>query len=416
MRYYCDTTHSLSHTSRSIALFDRLVETGVTKAPQNVLDLGCGNGRNSLYFTKKYGASVTLVDSDRAMLDWAEKQFAISGLTVNPLLTSIEQLASNPSLLAGANNGSTEYDVVIFSYVVQHIDPVYYPLIFDFCKKVSKGYLLVDVFWNPSRVSEGERMLFDDDVNWYGLSYEELATLVAPRFSILSDRVLKNDISVVINMALTHGETPLSSVLSKQYEYYSGRILGRGGIAKIHRSRAGRPRPPKFNIDDLPCARLLGSIYPDRFDFARSELQQWIELNRRVSLSVLAAKFLYLCRSIKIPVMLDEVSRDFEIPIRVLLYTLSKISYIPPLDPSEYVERIARQLQLQDLEESAKSIVITDGLTGCSPVVRACCAILRAAKNSCKALKMNDLAATAGVTPTAIRNAINRCTPNANYS
>jgi hypothetical protein len=123
---------------------------------------------------------------------------------------------SNYNSNSNCNAEWPTFDLVIFSYVAQHIDPAYYPLIFDFCKQVCNGVVLVDVFWNPSRVMEGEQLLFDNDnVSWYGLSYEELATIIAPRFNILSDRITKNEIAVVINMALTQGQTPLANIFTK---------------------------------------------------------------------------------------------------------------------------------------------------------------------------------------------------------
>jgi SAM-dependent methyltransferase len=422
MKYYCESAHSLNHVSPSILLFEKLVEEGLARPPQNVLDLGCGNGRNSLYIAKKYGAVTTLLDKDSNMIEWAEKQYAISELQMKKsLCVPIELVATDPSKLmiqsdcnAEKSTAATTFDLVIFSYVVQHIDPVYYPLIFDFCKQVCNGIVLVDVFWNPSRVMEGEHLSFDyDRVSWYGLSYEELATMVAPRFNILSDRVARNEISVVINMALTAGHTPLTDILSKQYEYYSGRIVRRGGRMRLgHRSKIDRVMPAKFNLDSISSVHILEPLYPERFDFVKSELQQWIQSNNtsRISISALAAKFLWLCRSNKIPVMLDEVSSDFNVPARVLLAKLSEISYVPPLSPLEYVDRIIRRLQLDEVCDIAKELANKDNLIGCSPAVRACSAIIRSCQNIGIELKINRLAAEAGVTPVAIRNVLKRKT------
>jgi transcription initiation factor TFIIIB Brf1 subunit/transcription initiation factor TFIIB len=397
------------------------VEEGLARPPQNVLDLGCGNGRNSLYIAKKYGAVTTLLDKDSSMIEWAQKQYALSELQMKSLCIPIESVATDTSKLMMENSSicdaeesttttSTTFDLVIFSYVVQHIDPVYYPLIFDFCKQVCNGIVLVDVFWNPSRVMEGEQLLFNNDqVRWYGLSYEELATLVAPRFNILSDRVARNEIAVVINMALTIGHTPLADILSKQYEYYSGRAIRRGGRVRVGRSsRVDRVRPAKLNIDSLSSVQILESLYPERFDFVKSELQQWIQSGARISIAALAAKFLWLCRINKIPVMLDEVSEDFDVPARVLLAKLSEISYVPPLSPLEYVDRIIRRLDLHEVQDIAKELANNDILVGCSPAVRACCAIVRGCQDSGVELKVNQLAAEAHVTPVAIRNGLKR--------
>jgi transcription initiation factor TFIIIB Brf1 subunit/transcription initiation factor TFIIB len=126
------------------------------------------------------------------------------------------------------------------------------------------------------------------------------------------------------------------------------------------------------------------------------------------SIAALAAKFLWLCRSNKIPVMLDKVSEDFNVPTRVLLAKLSEISYIPPLSPLEYVDRIIRRLDLQEVQDIAKELANNDNLVGCSPAVRACCAIVRCCQNSGIELKINQLASEAHVTPVAIRNGLKR--------
>jgi hypothetical protein len=65
----------------------------------------------------------------------------------------------------------------MFSCVIQHIDPVYYPIVLDFRRKICCGYMAIGVFWNPSRLRVGDFTKIGT-VNWYGLTYEELVTLL----------------------------------------------------------------------------------------------------------------------------------------------------------------------------------------------------------------------------------------------
>jgi hypothetical protein len=77
---------------------------------------------------------------------------------------------------------------------------------------VCSGYVALGIFWNPSRLGVGE-FIEIDRVNWYGLTYEEIVTLLAPRFRIVNAKVHRTNIAVMINMLLTEGQTSLEKVL-----------------------------------------------------------------------------------------------------------------------------------------------------------------------------------------------------------
>lgn len=71
MRYYYELTpQTINHVSPSVLMLDNELQNGneIHKYTKTILDLGCGNGRNSLYFAKKYGSTnIVLVDSDNSM-------------------------------------------------------------------------------------------------------------------------------------------------------------------------------------------------------------------------------------------------------------------------------------------------------------------------------------------------------------
>lgn len=359
--------------------------------------MGCGNGRNALYFAKKYPCSVLLVDSDDKMLSWAAGLFKTNGLTnVASVHSSIEKIAGNPSIVLDIAEG--KFDVVILSYVLQHIDPVYYPMILDFCKQVCRGYLVIDIFWNPSRVGPGEFQMIGS-VNWYGLTYEELVTMLAPNFSIVSNRLLKNDTAALMNVVLKEGQTPLVRVLERHCEYYSDR-------QRRCSSTSTRVPRKKINIDELECVKLLTPYYLGEFDFVKSEFFQWLEMYGKAPPALMASRFLLFCRTNRIPVMIKEVARDFGISTRTLTQTMSEIDYLPALGPEEYIERLVRQLQLSDaIKDSAKAQVLTS-LGGKSPIVRAASAVLRAAKGSQHGIKKSDVARALNVSIVSINLAL----------
>ena len=93
----------------------------------------------------------------------------------------------------------------------------------DFCRQICTRYLALGIFWNPSRLRAGEFTKIGS-VNWYGLTYDEIVALLAPRFRIVNNKVLKTSIAVMINILLTEGQTPLERVLKRNYEYYSDRV------------------------------------------------------------------------------------------------------------------------------------------------------------------------------------------------
>ena len=312
--------------------------------------------------------------------------------------------------------GLPSFDIVIFSYIAQHIDPVYYPLIFDFCKQVSKKYLAIDVFWNPSRLGPGEFTRIGS-VNWYGLTYEELVNLLASRFQILSERVRQTDISFMVNMLLTEGKTPLKDIPNQNYEYGSNRIRHRsssniGGLTTKNKMKS-------IDIKELESTKLLSSLYPTEMDLVIIEFSQWIESsNKLIAPSLMAARFLYLCRVNKVPVMLHEVSRDFGIRPKNIMHILSETNYVPPLGISDYICRISRQLGLPDnIRDHALSLLKEDAIIdNTTPVMRACCALIKAVKTEKFNIPRWKITSALGVSTVGVQMALKRLESKVNHS
>jgi hypothetical protein len=173
--------------------------------------------------------------------------------------------------------------------------------------------LAIDVFWNPTRIRASEFTKIGS-VNWYGLTHEELAILIVPRFYILEDRVHRNDISIMVNMLLTEGQTSLQSIAEFDLDYYSGPMKRRRPSSPRGLTRRGTRNLINIDIHDLECIKLLSSIYPAEIDFVNSELVQWTQsYGNKITPFLMAAKLLWLCRANKIPIMLREVSNDFHI-------------------------------------------------------------------------------------------------------
>jgi SAM-dependent methyltransferase len=415
MRFYCEYhSETINHTSPSVRMLDYILQLEKSNNQiGSILDLGCGNGRNSLYLAKRYNSTnVVLVDFDSSMLDWAQRLFFHEELPAKTVCARVEDLGAMAQSKFEEVIGSSCFDIIVFSYVLQHIDPVYYPLIFDLCKRITRKYLAIDVFWNPTRVSPGESTT-SGSVNWYGLTHEELAGVVAPRFRILGDRVHRNSISIMVNMLLTEGQTPVESITEFDLGYYSGRIKGqrKRASSRLGFARKGTRNLISIDIHELECIRLLASLYPAEMDFVNAELVQWTQnYENKINPSLMAAKLLWLCRANKVPIMLKELSNDFHIRAKDIIQALSETNYIPPLTALDYIDRISRQVSLPDsIRDRALSLVQRDmTIDNTTPGMRACCSVIRAAEEEEFGVARFKVASILGVTTAGINMALKR--------
>lgn len=123
----------------------------------------------------------------------------------------------------------------------------------------------------------------------------------------------------------------------------------------------------------------------------------------------MAAKFLWLCRMNKIPVMLNEVSKDFGISKKKIIETMSETEYILPLTATDYVDRLSKQLVLPNtLKEKAKELIQDDSAGGTSPTITAACAAVQAAKSVGFKIMNSKIASALCVSPAGIKMALRK--------
>jgi SAM-dependent methyltransferase len=368
--------------------------------PTTILDIGCGNGRNSLALAQRYGSKVVLVDPDQSMLMWAQQSFESNKICFREICTSLEELATTEKTSFSLEG----FDAVILSYVLQHIDPSNYPVIFDFLRNSCKGYLAIDIFWNPLRCEAGG-FLRRGSRTWYGVKYEDVIKLLAPRFEIVRQRVSVTRSGVFINIVAKEGITPPERIIKKEYDYYLGSVR----VDCRDPSHIGRRRTYP-DLDTLSRFNHLSSLYPAEMDIAKVELKEWLQSSQHVDRKTIAAKLLWLCRANGIPITLKEVAGDFSMPTKKIAKTMIKTGYIPPLRTEHYVDRISRELNLDaSLREKAGEILSKiQECDGRNPTVKAASAILIASKNLGIDLGATNLAGSIGISTLGLRISVRR--------
>jgi len=369
--------------------------------PTKILDIGCGNGRNSLALAKRYGSEVVLVDPDQSMLRWAQQSFESNRLSFRKICTSLEELATK----AETSLTPDGYDAVILSYVLQHIDPSNYPSVFDFLKGLCRGYLAIDIFWNPLRCEAGG-FVRRGSRTWYGVKYEDIIRILVPRFEIVRQRVSVTRAGVFINLVAKEGITPPDRIINKEYDYYLGsmRVDCRGLSLPIRR------RERSFDLETLSRFNRLSSLYPGEMDITKVELQEWLHASQHVDRKTTAAKLLWLCRANGIPVTLREIAEDFSMPTKKLAKTMFETGYIPPLRTEHYIDRISRELNLDaSLREKAREILSrTEEYDGRNPAVKAASAVFITSRNLGIHLRATDLARCIGISTLGLRISVRK--------
>ena len=121
-------------------------------------------------------------------------------------------------------------------------------------------------------------------------------------------------------------------------------------------------------------------------------------------------RLLYLCRINKVPVMLHEVCRDFGIRPKNIMHILSEANYVPPLDISDYIYRISRQLGLPDnIRDHALSLLNEDAIIdNTTPIMRACCVLIEAVKVERFNMPRWKITSALGVTTVGVQMALKR--------
>jgi SAM-dependent methyltransferase len=96
------------HPDESLAQF---IEEGLIH-PGRAIDVGCGNGRNSI-FLARHGFSVEAVDLSETAIEWARERAAQAGVVVSLTQASVFDLGLQ----------AAEYDLVYDSGCFHHIPP-----------------------------------------------------------------------------------------------------------------------------------------------------------------------------------------------------------------------------------------------------------------------------------------------------
>jgi transcription initiation factor TFIIIB Brf1 subunit/transcription initiation factor TFIIB len=146
-------------------------------------------------------------------------------------------------------------------------------------------------------------------------------------------------------------------------------------------------------------------------DLVIMDFSQWIESsNKLIAPSLMAARFLYLCRINKVPLMLHEVSRDFRIRPKNILHNLRDTNYVPPLGISDYIFRVSRQLGIPDnIRDHALYLLKEDTIVdNTTPTMRACCALINAVKSDRFSMPRWKIASVLGVTTVGVKLALKR--------
>jgi len=179
------------------------LESGIFKAGR-VLDIGCGNGRNSLYLAKK-GFQVDGIDFSETSIEWACQRAIESGIDVNFINKSIFDFEV-------LNN---TYDYIYDSGCLHHINPHRRS---QYLSKISRllkkgGYFGLSCF-----NLKGGANISDYDVyrefsmcGGLGFSKSKLRSILEPYFSVIEFREMKESKDINI-----FGKDILWAVLMKK--------------------------------------------------------------------------------------------------------------------------------------------------------------------------------------------------------
>ena len=105
--------------------------------PSNVLEIGCGNGRNAIYLAQK-GCTVTAVDLSQQAIEWAREQADVQNVNIKFICENIFNLKLE----------SQKFDYIYDSGCFHHLSPHRRVSYIQFINKYLKtnGYFSISAF------------------------------------------------------------------------------------------------------------------------------------------------------------------------------------------------------------------------------------------------------------------------------
>jgi hypothetical protein len=157
-------------------------------------------------------------------------------------------------------------------------------------------------------------------------------------------------------------------------------------------------------------------------DLVRAKFSQRIESSNKLIVSpLMAAMFLYLCRTNKVPVMLmlHEIYRDFRIRPKNIMHMFSDANYVPPLGSSlDYIYRVSKQLGLPgNTRDHALSLLEEDiVIDNTTLIMRAYCALINAAKSGRFNMSKWKITSAFGISIVGAKMALKRLKDGSNHT
>jgi S-adenosylmethionine-diacylgycerolhomoserine-N-methlytransferase len=159
-------------------LFGRtaILENFAGASPRNILEVGCGTGRNLVELGRRFPqAQVTGVDLSATMLDLARKKIIPFGPRVQLLHQAYTAPLSDPP----------GYDLVLFSYALSMFNPGYDTALAAARRDLVPGGRIAVVDFHDSRFGFFERWMGMNHVRMNG----QLRPLLQSHFTPTTDRI-----------------------------------------------------------------------------------------------------------------------------------------------------------------------------------------------------------------------------------
>ena len=152
--------------------------------PGLALDIGCGNGRNSIFFAEK-GFKVDAIDLSKAAISLAKKLAKDKNCNINFFTDSLFNFESNGQY-------DVIYDAGLFHHIFPHRRPEYLQKIFQFLK--DDGVFCLVAFNEKMGSIKTDLEIYQNKSMEGGISYprEKLISVFNPMFELLTYRPLKN--------------------------------------------------------------------------------------------------------------------------------------------------------------------------------------------------------------------------------